>query len=146
MGDHAKDYRLIQAQHEQIQRGHQQKMRRTQNEIDRNYILLKSKSKISNNMGRNKKSQFNEDEYKSWTSEIVVLWIEHIENGLFGSKLLQRNPSIKSLKKNLVKNNICGQHLQLLNELTIKVMGVSDEQHCKLIMRNIDRLICKKRD
>lgn len=129
LGDHAKDYKLIQAQHEQIQRGHQQKMRRTQSEIDKNYILLnKSKSK------------FNENEYKSWTSEIVVLWIEHIENGLFGSKN-QRNPSIKSFKKNVTENNICGSHLQELNDITLKVMGITDDKHRKLILNNIDRLI-----
>ena len=137
-------YKLIQAQHQQMQTTHENKMRRYQNEIDRNNMLLNGKGDKSKMMGmeiriQTKKSSFNESEYKSWTSEIVVLWIESIENGLF-----KRNQSIELFKKNLTENSICGNHLRELNDLALKILGINDDHHRKLILSNIDRLISKK--
>lgn len=144
LGDHAVEYKQIQDEHDKVKRGHEQKMKQFQDEIDRNNMLLLNTKKIEIDK-QTENEKFNEKEYKSWTCNQVISWIEYIEDGLFGIKT-NKDPTIKGFKENLSSNDICGKNLNSLNDLSLKILGINKDLHRKLILNNIDRLLSNKQN
>jgi len=76
------------------------------------------------------KKSLSEEDYQTWSTNDILLWMKSIENGLISKRYPKIMKRIKDLK-------ITGEHIKTLNDINFREWGVNDDLHRALIMEAI---------
>ncbi|ETO10059.1 inhibitor of apoptosis 1, diap1 [Reticulomyxa filosa] len=75
-----------------------------------------------------------EENWQRWTTNDVITWVRHIENGFFRDQFKLMFDVIK-------KYQFTGLDLSKMNEITLKnVLKIREEKHRKLLLAHIERI------
>ena len=73
--------------------------------------------------------------YHNWTFEDVINWLNTIENAKFEDDI-----KYKKIKDGIKEYNINYKALSNINDLTLKMLGIDDENDRKLIIREVNKI------
>lgn len=79
------------------------------------------------------KKSLSEEDYQSWSTNDILLWMKSIENGLISKRYPKVMKRIKDLK-------ITGSNIKTLNAINLMDWGVDEDLHRALIMEAITNL------
>ena len=84
-------------------------------------------------------SDTNNNNYKSWTVDDIINWFNAIENGKFNDT--ENKEKYIKMKDGIRQFNIDYAALFMVNQLTLKLLGIDDENDRKLILNEIKKII-----